>query len=392
MQNLQKASTSHAANFRLLRAADVRPEDISAWKTLVQEAVEPNPFFEPEFVLPLSEARPEDNVHLVVVEQANRWTFCLPVVIRWGWRKMPVPVMATWLSQYTFLGTPLIAASEGPAPLLRLLQGVQHARAGLLVFEWVAANGPVSSMLRQVLSQCGSPFVQWERYERAALGRDVTCNPHLSNKRRAELGRKRRALERECGGVLKLVDRTGDPSAVDEFLELEASGWKGSEGTAIASRAADIAFFRKACSAMAEAGHLQMLALMGNRAVAMQCNFVSGNSLFGFRMCYDETLSRFSPGALLLFDAITHFYDSKAVWFDSCTAPDNELCNRLMHERQTIETLLVGGADPIGTTLVVTMRTASVLRQARGNMRSAGRLLSSRRWMHHLRVRQAGSG
>jgi CelD/BcsL family acetyltransferase involved in cellulose biosynthesis len=387
MHMLREASASGRERVRLLPMAEVGPRDVDAWKILARQALEPNPFFEPEFVLPLAAARPQDDVHLLVVDRGGEWLFCMPVVMRWGWHKVPVPVLSTWLSQYTFLGTPLVA-STSPDVLSTLLQGVKSLHSGLLMFEWLGGGGAVSARLSQAASEFGSPVLLWERFERAAIRPSVKANSHLSSKRRSDFARRRRALERECGGVVRLVDRTNDPSAVDEFLAIEASGWKGSEGTAIASRSDDILFFRQLCEDLAAAGRLKILALMCSRTVAMQCNFISNSVMFGFRTCYDESLSRFSPGALLLLDAIEDSSASEVTWLDSCTAPDNDLCNRLMPDRQPIETIVVGHPDPIGSMLIVTMRTAALLRRARIQVRERG-ILNCRQWFSLGRNLQA---
>jgi hypothetical protein len=159
--------------------AEVGPRDVDAWKILARQALEPNPFFEPEFVLPLAAARPQDDVHLLVVDRGGEWLFCMPVVMRWGWHKVPVPVLSTWLSQYTFLGTPLVA-STSPDVLSTLLQGVKSLHSGLLMFEWLGGGGAVSARLSQAASEFGSPVLLWERFERAPydpLSRPIPTSP-----------------------------------------------------------------------------------------------------------------------------------------------------------------------------------------------------------------------
>lgn len=387
MQQRNEISPLGCSKVRLLRVADLQQDDIEGWKVLARQSLEPNPFFEPEFVLPLAAARLQDDVHLLVAEDSQSWLFCMPVIIRWGWRKVPVPVLSTWLSQYTFLGTPLVASGR-PDVLPDLLRGIGSLHSSLLMFEWVGEGGLVSAQLKQAVSECSSPIVLWEQFERAAIRPTSSKDLNISSRRRAELGRRRRALEREFDEPVKLVDRTNDPSAIDEFLALEASGWKGGEGTAIASRAEDVIFFREACRALAAAGRLRILALTCSRTVAMQCNFVVDGTLFGFRTCYDESLSRFSPGALLLQDAIEDARARGATWFDSCTAPDNDLCNRLMPDRQAIETFVVGAPNPVGSMLIVTMRAAALLRRARIQVKGSG-MLNYRNWLRLERVLKA---
>jgi CelD/BcsL family acetyltransferase involved in cellulose biosynthesis len=377
MRRLQTASEQSDQGVRLIRVADLQPGDIAAWQALVLEALEPNPFFEPEFVLPLADARPKDDVHLLIAEQHGSWAVCLPVVKRWKWRKLPVPVLATWLSQYTFLGTPLVAASKSN-PLLQLIAGAHRAHKGLLILEWVGADGLVSALLRNALAQYHGPAARWERFERAALRRTANCDLGMSTRGRADYRRRRRALERECGGALQLVNLAGDPSGVEAFLALEAAGWKGDKGTAIGSHASDAEFFRKACHDLAAAGRLQLLALTGSRAVAMQCNFISGDVVFGFRTCFDESLARYSPGALILLESLAVFHETNAVWFDSCTHPRSELCNRLMRDRRLLETTIVGADNGIGSALMAGITMASMARYAQRSVKDAARYFNGR--------------
>ena len=74
----------------------------------------------------------------------------------------------------------------------------------------------------------------------------------MKTKRRRELDRQRRRLGEELGGEgpAETVDRSEDPDAVADFLRLEAGGWKGREGTAMAAQERDAA---------PHAGHLRPL-------------------------------------------------------------------------------------------------------------------------------------
>src|SRR5436305_120658 len=75
-----------------------------------------------------------------------------------------------------------------------------------------------------------------------------------------ELRRQRAALATELGGDLIFADRAGEAAAVEEFLALEAAGWKGREGGAL-SVARHAGFFRALCRHFAEHGRLQLYAL-----------------------------------------------------------------------------------------------------------------------------------
>ena len=63
-----------------LDAGSLDAADRAAWSDLADRAVEPNPFFRPEFVLP-SVRHHDVPVELIVVrdETRSRWVACLPV-------------------------------------------------------------------------------------------------------------------------------------------------------------------------------------------------------------------------------------------------------------------------------------------------------------------------
>ncbi|WP_146340756.1 hypothetical protein [Nesterenkonia sp. NBAIMH1] len=54
-----------------------------------------------------------------------------------------------------------------------------------------------------------------------------TTPHHRSASTRRRARRAREALERRFGGELSLRDRGDDPQAVEDFLALQAAGWKG---------------------------------------------------------------------------------------------------------------------------------------------------------------------
>jgi len=159
----------------------------------------------------------------------------------------------------------------------------------------------------------------------------------LSARRRKELRRLERRLAEQLGAPLRVVDRCDHAAVRDDFVRLEASGWKGRAGTAIASSDAHRRCFDETSAAFAEAGRLQLLALEGGgRTVAMQWNLLAADAIFCLKVAYDEELASCSPGTQLEVSAIEAFHRRADInWIDSCTTPDNELINRLWPDRRT---------------------------------------------------------
>jgi hypothetical protein len=157
---------------------------------------------------------------------------------------------------------------------------------------------------------------------------------------------RRRSKQLAALGRLDYVelDGGGDIGAwTESFLNLEASGWKGRERSAMACSPANRAFF---CDITMGAFHKRRLLapalVLNDSPIAQHCVFLAGAGAFAFKTSFDERYSRYSPGFHLRCEMIRHLHDNPAIrWMDSCTGPDNQICNRLYPHRRTILTLLV---------------------------------------------------
>jgi len=74
----------------------------------------------------------------------------------------------------------------------------------------------------------------------------------------------------------------------------------------------------------------------------MQCNLLADDRVFCFKVAYDETHARYSPGVQREVRAIEVFHAWTAVSaMDSCADPDNDLVNRLWPDRLRLTTIVV---------------------------------------------------
>jgi hypothetical protein len=104
--------------------------------------------------------------------------------------------------------------------------------------------------------------------------------------------------------------------------------------------------FRRICHAFGELGRLELFTLEGGgQTLAAKCNLVAGDAVFCFKIAFDETWARFSPGVQLELANIAFFHGNPELkWMDSCAEPTNEMINRLWPDRRPIEvTAITGG-------------------------------------------------
>jgi CelD/BcsL family acetyltransferase involved in cellulose biosynthesis len=348
---------------RILGLRQLTAADLGRWRALAAVAVEPNVFFEPEFVLAAQAGLETTGLGILVARDGERWIGCMPVRRTAHWRRLPLAALASWQHPYSFLSTPLIAADAVAPAVGSLIDQGRCAGTGLVVFERVGADGPVWATLDGALRERGAAAFGFQRMERASLVRrpEATYLDGMRPHRRRELNRLGRGLERELDGSLVVRDRAQDPDAYEDFLRLEASGWKGRDGTALACRGGHAAFFRAICAAYAREGRLQLLELsVGDRVVAMKCNLIAGGVVFCFKISYDETYAAYSPGLQLERQTIEVFHtQTEALSMDSCADPENDMINRLWPDRRSISTMVSSATGPFGRPSLELARVAT---------------------------------
>jgi CelD/BcsL family acetyltransferase involved in cellulose biosynthesis len=349
---------------RRLETGSLSEHDVRRWAELGASAATPNPFYEPDFVLTALEQFGEPQLDLLVAtDGAGDWVGLIPVQRR-RWRHLLGAALTGWTHPHCFLDSPLISPGHEESVMEALLDHMRQ-RAGLVAFDRFPAEGPMAAAVGSACERLGVKPIVWQSFERAGLERrsdDDYVRATLGSKHYRELGRKGRKLGRELGEDVAFVDRAGDPRAVDDLLALEAAGWKGDEGTALAS-GPGAEFFRALCRRFSEAGRLQMLAMQaGDRTVAMSCFLISGEGLFCFKIAYDEALAKFSPGTQLMAETASEFHRRQELqWVDSCSRPNSET-ERLWPDRRRLVTMLVPGAGPKGGAVSIEARVAAALR------------------------------
>jgi CelD/BcsL family acetyltransferase involved in cellulose biosynthesis len=129
--------------------------------------------------------------------------------------------------------------------------------------------------------------------------------------------------------LLRRLDEAGDAefgihsgedgldALLEEGLRVEASGWKGAAGSAVASRPESLRYYAELARWAAEHGWLRLGFLrLNGRAMAfgyaVEANGVHSLLKIGF----DPRLARLSPGTLLLHRMIRHAFDAGCAEFD----------------------------------------------------------------------------
>src|SRR5438105_8294118 len=187
-----------------------------------------------------------------------------------------------------------------------------------------------------------------QSYLRASLDATRDAEELLSeargNKKLKELRRQRHRLA-EHGAVSFDAARSPDEvaGAIEVFMKLEAGGWKGERGTALAQDEGDAAFIRRATRALAENGQCEIVTLRaGDTPVAAAIVLRHQDRAFYFKLGVDERFAKFSPGVQLTLDLTRHLCaDPMIASADSTASPDHPMINPIWRERLAIGDVLI---------------------------------------------------
>lgn len=353
--SLRRPPARGAASTRVVAIADAAEaaQHRDEWQALADRAIEPNPFSEPWMALPAMAAYPGDLRIVLVREASGAAIGVFPLERRRHLGRLPVPHLRTWAHPQMFLGTPCLEPSMAGPAWSGLLDWARGQGALLLDLSLLPRAGKAVAALRQAVPAAREVDTFARRVLRCGPG--MSAEHYLAGAASARSlktwRRQRRRLEED--GALELRRLAPDEAAapwIEAFLALEASGWKGRDGTALICEPAEAAFFREAMDAAHRRGALHMLALhLDGRPVAMQCNLVSRGRGFAFKVAFDESHADRSPGALLELEAIADFAARPGLReVDSCARAGHPLMGRLWKDEIGIVRVLVPTGGRLG--------------------------------------------
>jgi Acetyltransferase (GNAT) domain len=220
----------------------------------------------------------------------------------------------------------------------------------ILVAQRLVAEGPVWEALQR-LAGSGAitlhPIVEWERsiLDRRAAPDAVSYVAQTHSASRVKrLRMKRKALEKL--GSLTLDVATGPEDvqeAIDTFCALEAAGWKGAAGTALARDLDGLAYVAGLMAVLEAEGNAFALTLrLDGRAIASSLFVRSRGEVVFWKTAYDETLAKHSPGVVLDLFVTEWLYAQP--WFETMdTGHDDSVdpSRELWSERRKMATVVI---------------------------------------------------
>jgi CelD/BcsL family acetyltransferase involved in cellulose biosynthesis len=363
-------ATDNARTFELV---DLTAVPVSAWSRLCFRAIEPNAFYSPEWALAVTRHVPgDDNIKaLLAWDSPAKKTLIgfLPVTSTWRALKLPLPVLVTWHG-YAPLAVPLLDKDCAVEAAHGLLNAAKEARAHALLFS-ILTDGPAAEAIRAALSNEGRSPKILHSEDRALLDAegdaDAMLHDALGSKKLKELRRQRNRLADDGEVRFSIsVSPQQTMAALEEFMNLEAAGWKGKRGTALGAKEGLSRFIKEAVDKLAPQGNFEVATLTrGADVIAAGLIARHGNRAYFFKTAYDERLSKCSPGVQLTLELTKHFCANETIKsVDSTATADHPMINHIWKGRLALtETLVPLRAGPSGSLFAFLISVRRALRE-----------------------------
>jgi len=244
---------------------------VEPWRRLAGTAAEPNVFYEPGFALAAAPTLGREVEAILVwsAEVPGRLVGLFPfraAARRYG---VKLPVLMGWTHPFAPLGTPLVDRDAAAAVVASFLDHVaaDATLPKILLLPLLEESGPVVQALRASVERSGGAHAAFGRHQRALLQSDGDAAHYVERavgkKRHKEFQRLRRRLA-ESGAVAFEMARSpaAVAAALQDFLALEAKGWKGAAGTALVQSAELRRFAEAAVDTLARHGQAGVARLL----------------------------------------------------------------------------------------------------------------------------------
>ncbi|MGE3245848.1 MAG: GNAT family N-acetyltransferase [Beijerinckiaceae bacterium] len=357
---------------------------IGDWRRLVDSSVERNVFLEPAFALSAAQHFPAAERPLFLFITAGGWQNEQASLV--GVFAFQKPNRTTsshvrlWCAPQMALGGPLVS-NEQAFPVLDLVQDWFAAEftfvRGILV-PAIPANGPLAILLRDHARARALLTQKFDSRSRAFLVKDAgvaeRIKEWIGSKRSKEFRRLMRRLS-ERGDLQHVALKSGAElrQGAEDFMALEASGWKGQRGTALLCDPSLATFMRTMARRFAASDQFEIDGLtMNGKPIAMSIVLKSGPDAYFWKTAYDENFAQYSPGVLLALKFTARMLENPQIAsMNSCALPNHPMIDHIWPDRIEMIDLLVSLKGHGQLPFMATASTESVRRRMRTFAKSA---------------------
>jgi CelD/BcsL family acetyltransferase involved in cellulose biosynthesis len=273
-----------------------------AWADLFDRSAECNVFYGPDLLAPLANSPLCDSsFRALIVWRLSPGSRTLAGFMPLRMTVSPLSAVRGFKHHYIVGCAPLIDEANPVNVAIAMMDGLAALRPGaLLIMDDLRLDWAAWRAFKQAANATGRVFEEQDIFHRAGVTPHGDVS-HLKGKIAQNL--------RRCGAKLTaqgqwtvFTDEDADAArgGLEALLAVEASGWKGAGGTALASKPETLAFARAAFDPanVRPTPRFTVLALDG-RPIAVSMNLIGRDHAANLKCAYDEAYHAASPGVLL---------------------------------------------------------------------------------------------
>lgn len=296
------------------------------WRALCLKGPNNGPFYRPEWISAYIRAfAPRRELLLITAEDGRGQLKAVLPLVRQRVFSCGAPVIklrgAANVHSCRF---DLIRASEpeGTAAVLAIWGFLKNCEAWDVIELPNVPQGGSADLLLSAAQKDGFPTGEWPSMDSPYIdltGRDPKENALLIA-RDAHFRQNCRRRDRNLTAVTRTHlrrARIADADVLQAFYDLEASGWKGKKGTAIASSHETLQFYNEIAGSADHFGYLSLYSLeLGNSIAAAAFGLSYAGRFYLVKIAYDETLKQFGPGHMLVAGILRDCLQERCSEFD----------------------------------------------------------------------------
>ena len=271
-------------------------EHRESWDAVNRNSFASHPLLDSRFVIPLVQHFGSDKTSLAILQEGTN-TIQGALLVE---RRAP-GIWQTFLPSQAQIA-PMVLPPDAEAPLRALLSALPGPCWILELLKQDREYSCLSGVLR------GADEVVQARTMRIRVEDDFDRFWNARNRNlRQNVRRYLKRLGSEDIEERFLAIREADEvmNALHRYGELESKGWKGAAGTAVHPDNVQGRFYRDVMQGFAEIDKATVYELyLGNRLAASRLCIASDEMLVMLKTTYDEELSRYAPGRILLYRLI----------------------------------------------------------------------------------------
>ncbi len=258
---------------------------------LSSRALQPNVFYEPEYLLAARRLSLAEGAGILLVGAEGRLIGALAGRIEGLVHSRPVPTFVAWELPYAPLSVPLVDREAADAAVDAFMKELPRLPGNprVALFRLMDRDGPFARVLADRLySRMKRPYALDPHRRAALIPAEADPLKGVSQKRLKELRRQRARLSEHGALVRETVTDEGIETAIEAYLKLEASGWKGRIGAAASVSGAEF-FLAEAVLGLAHEGKARVdFMKLDGRPVAATILLFSGDRAWFWKTAYDE--------------------------------------------------------------------------------------------------------